>query len=279
MVGPPPLARAVERFGHRLVGRDRAEAVAHHARQAVARRLVRDVGDLHLLVLRRRDRPLVVLDEEHDREAVDRGVVDRLVPLALGRRAFTVAADHGAAGLAAIPERGRDAHGVRAVPRDDGRDRQHAQIVVRVVVGELPPHRTIGLASEQRREDLERAHPDAQRQPEIAIVRDEHVLPATEGRRRAGLDRFVAFGAQRERDLPLAVELKAAVVELALQQHVAEHRDELFVAQTGAVELPAARGRRFRHRVDPLGPCEVRTADTRARGAATPAEDEAAVKK
>jgi hypothetical protein len=33
----------------------------------------------------------------------------------------------------------------------------------------------------------------------------------------------MTLAAERERDLPLAVELKAAIVELALQEHVAKN--------------------------------------------------------
>ena len=60
--------------------------------------------------------------------------------------------------------------------------------------------------------------------------------PAIEGHRRAGLQRFVTLAAERERHLALAIELKAAVVELTLQQHVAENRAQLLVAQTVAFE-------------------------------------------
>jgi hypothetical protein len=48
-------------------------------------------------------------------------------------------------------------------------------------------------------------------------------LAALERQRRAGVDALVAFAAGRERNLALAVELKAAVVEHALQVHVRKH--------------------------------------------------------
>ena len=64
-------------------------------------------------------------------------------------------------------------------------------------------------------------------------------LAAIERHRGAGLQRFVTLAAERERHFPLAIELKAAVVELALQQHVAEHRAQLLVAQTMSLERPA----------------------------------------
>ena len=39
----------------------------------------------------------------------------------------------------------------------------------------------------------------------------------------------MAFRTERERDLALTVELETAIVDLTLQEHVAQHRDELLV--------------------------------------------------
>jgi hypothetical protein len=49
--------------------------------------------------------------------------------------------------------------------------------------------------------------------------------------RRAGVDAFVALAAGGERDLSLAVQLKAAIVDRALHDHVAQHGSQLLVAQ------------------------------------------------
>ncbi len=94
----------------------------------------------------------------------------------------------------------------------------------------------IGGAREDREQDLVGRQPDAEAETEIAIVGRENVLTAIEGHRRAGLQRFVALAAERERNLALAVELKAAIVELALQQHVAKDRTQLLVAESVALE-------------------------------------------
>ena len=79
---------------------------------------------------------------------------------------------------------------------------------------------------------------DPEHEPQVAIVRHEDVAAAHERHRGAGLQRFVALAAQRERNLALTVQLEAAVVELPLQQHVPEHRDELLVASARPDRAP-----------------------------------------
>src|SRR5579884_2051607 len=266
--GPAAGSRALERLVHRLVRRDRIEAVAHHAGDSVAGRLVGHVGDAHLHRLRRRDGPLVVLAKKDDGKRVNRRVVHRLVPLALRGRALAGRAQDGPPALVAVFERRCDPDRVRAVSRDDRGDRRDAEVVVRVVVRELTPARAVGRAREHRGEDLEGRHPDPERETEVAVVRNQDVAAAREGHRRACLHRFVSLGAEREGDLPLTVQLEAAVVELPLEQHVPKHRDQLFVGQAGAVELAPARGRGFCHRVDPQG---METLDGRRRASPNPA--------
>src|SRR5579883_133670 len=100
------------------------------------------------------------------------------------------------------------------------------------MVGELPAAVVVWRTSENREHDLVRRKTDPQAEAEIAIVRRENVAPAVEGHRGAGLQRLVALAAQGEGNFTLPVELKAAVIELPLQQHVAEHGPQLLVGQT-----------------------------------------------
>ena len=71
------------------------------------------------------------------------------------------------------------------------------------MVGELAAAVVIGRAREQREHDLVRREADAEREPEIAVVRSEDILAALERHRGAGLQRFVPLAAERERALCL----------------------------------------------------------------------------
>jgi hypothetical protein len=66
--------------------------------------------------------------------------------------------------------------------------------------------------------------------PKSRVFGGEDVFSALERHRGAGLQRLVSLATQRERHLALAIELKSAIVELPLKQHVAKHRTQLFVA-------------------------------------------------
>ncbi len=59
-----------------------------------------------------------------------------------------------------------------------------------VVVGKLAPAREVGLAREHVGQQVERRDPDAEHEPEIAIVRHEDVAAAHERHRGAGLQRL-----------------------------------------------------------------------------------------
>src|SRR5579863_3234467 len=99
------------------------------------------------------------------------------------------------------------------------------------MIRELPAAVVILGSREDGEHDLVRREADAETQTEVAIVGRQNVPAAVEGHRGAGLKRLVAFAAERERNLTLAVELKAAIVELALQEHVAEDPSQLLVIQ------------------------------------------------
>ena len=84
-------------------------------------------------------------------------------------------------------------------------------------------------------------------------------LPAFEGHRRARLHAFVTLARRRKRNFSLTVELEAAVLQRALHDHRAEHRDELRVGETVAVEGRCGLGGRRvvvgAHETCVLAPC------------------------
>ncbi len=114
------------------------------------------------------------------------------------------------------------------------------------MVGKLAPAVVVGRAREKREQDLVGREADPDGKAEIAVVRGENVFAARERHRRAGLQRFVPFTAERERNFALTIELEAAVVELPLQQHVAEDLPQLLVGQAAAVERGRFVPSRFR---------------------------------
>src|SRR5215813_616720 len=80
-------SRAIDRLARGGVDREHVVAVDLDARQAVRERLLSDRARVRLLLERHRDRPLIVLAHEDDRYVPDPGEVQRLVEIALGRRA------------------------------------------------------------------------------------------------------------------------------------------------------------------------------------------------
>ena len=76
--------------------------------------------------------------------------------------------------------------------------------------------------------------------PKIAVIRREDIFAANERHGRAGLDRLMPFAAERKRNFALAVELKSAIVELTLHEHIAEDRFELIVRE--AMPVQTSRG-------------------------------------
>ena len=97
------------------------------------------------------------------------------------------------------------------------------------MVRKLPAGAVIVDARKEREHHFVRRQADAEIQSEIAIVRNENIFAAHERHRRARLHRFVPFARRSERNLALAVERKAAIFQRAVQDHHAQHRDELLV--------------------------------------------------
>ncbi len=164
---------------------------------------------------------------------MDGGEVHRFVPFALARGAFAEGAEDDAIGFAAEFERVGGARAVRALRGDDRADRGDALRLVRHVVDDRTALRAIRAARELRAEEILEGEAARERDAGVAIVRVEHVLAADERHARARLHGFVAFGAHRDRDLALAVELKAARVDGALRQHVAEEIAEALRREVG----------------------------------------------
>ncbi len=95
----------------------------------------------------------------------------------------------------------------------------------------------IGGACEERKKHLVRRDPDSERESEIAIVGNQDVLAAFECHRGAGLHAFVTLAGRSERNLALAIELEAAVLQRTLHQHRAENPDQLGVGQPLPVKV------------------------------------------
>ena len=123
------------------------------------------------------------------------------------------------------------AHGVRKLGRDHRADRVQARDAGWRSGAETDARRVVGGAREEREQHLVGRQADSESESQITVVRDEDVLAALERHCGAGLNGFVALTRRRKRNLPLAVELEAAVLEHPLHEHDAEHRDQLFVGQ------------------------------------------------
>ena len=90
VAGPCPL----DRLAAGRVDRQHVVAVDLQAGEAVGERLLGDGARVGLLLERDRDRPLVVLDQEHQRHVPDAGEVHRLVEIALGRGPVAAVGHH-----------------------------------------------------------------------------------------------------------------------------------------------------------------------------------------
>src|SRR5580692_9839887 len=100
------------------------------------------------------------------------------------------------------------------------------------MIRELAAAVMVDRASENREHDFVRRKSDSQAKPQVAIIGRQDVAAAIEGHRGAGLQSLMTFAAESERNFSLAIELKAAIVELTLQQHVAKHVAQLLIGQT-----------------------------------------------
>jgi hypothetical protein len=137
-------------------------------------------------------------------------------------------------------ERPRRPDGVRALRADSRRDRRDPERARRDVIDDRTAAARIVCARQLRAEEVGKRKPAGEDEPGVAIVRVEKIAAALEGEADGGLDRLVAFGAHRDPDLSLPIELEAARVDGALQEHRAQQRAELVARELGR------RGRRHR---------------------------------
>src|SRR5215217_41299 len=220
-------AGALDRLLHRAVARERVAAVHDHAGESIRLGAVGHVLDRHLLGLRHRDRIVVVLADEHDRQLVDAGEVEPLVPVALARRALAEPARRDGL-LAAILRGVRDAGRVRDLRPDRARVRDDAEPPGAPVRRHLPAAgaRIVGLR-EQPQEDVLRSEPGDENDGEVAVVGEPDVAAALERVRRPDLTPLVSRDGNDERRLALPVESEGGFVTQSRRDDVPVHREEV----------------------------------------------------
>ena len=221
-----PLARLLDRPRRLAVDGEDVGAVHDHPLEAVGRGAVGDVLGGELEAGGGRVGPLVVVADEHDREAAHTGEVQRLVDCADDRGAFAEPR-HRNALLAANPEgeglADRDRHHRTHVADH----RHHAE----AGIGEMH----IGVAA--TRGTVDAAHVLRQDPPRLEPADDvhRHVPLRRRGdvlwtKSQPGADRGALVPAARVEaagDLALLVEEQAPLLDAAVQKHVAERVDQL----------------------------------------------------
>ena len=187
-----PRARPLERSAHCVVHGRHVGAVDEVALGVAAVRQ-RAEGERGRRVLQRpwrAKRPLVVLDDEHQRQPHDRGDVERLVDVARARRSLADERQHRVVGVA-IPlgERTARADGhQRAEMADKARDPRGAAAHVQAAV---PALRHAGRPAADLREDVDDGHVTNDVRAEIADGEGRPLL-GPQGRRRSHRGGFVA---------------------------------------------------------------------------------------
>ena len=212
------LARAPDRFAHRLVGLDHVHAVAAQAGHAEALAAAMQVGHGRVALDRGAHAELVVGDHEHDRQLPQGGEVERLAERPLVRRAVTEDADRDLVEPLVV---GRERHpgGQRQVAADDPVAAHEAVLEVEHVHRPAAPLRDALLAPEQLGHDAIGVRPAGQRVPVRAVGRDQVVVvahrPAGADDRRLLADRQV----QEAADLGLRIHLPGALLEAPDEHH------------------------------------------------------------
>ncbi len=235
-VGPPPLARLLDRALRLAVDGEHVGAVDHDAVEAVRLGAVGDLLDRVLEVGGRRVRPLVVVADEDHGQPPHAGEVHRLVAVAARGGAFAEPADGDAVLLA-------DAEGERAADRHREHRRQVAdhrdQAEVRVGHVDVAVLAACGPAGA--------AHVLREDPPGLDTARDVHAHVAVERRadvlrphrRRHADGRRLVPPARVERagDLALLVEDVAALLDAARDEHVAVDAEEILAVEAGLADL------------------------------------------
>ncbi len=188
----------------------RVVAVDEQGWDAVADALGGDRRRGGLLGQRHADRVAVVLDEEHHGRLPDRREVERLVRVALARRAV---AEHDQRGLVRAPQRGGvgEPHRVQRVRRQRRALRRHV-VQVRVVAA-------VPVAAQQG-EGLARVHAAGDDRHAIAVCREQPVLVA---QREHGPDLAGVLAARGRvhREAALPGQRRGLGVEAAAEHHAA----------------------------------------------------------
>ena len=238
------LRRPRERRGDRLGIR----SIDGDARHAVTGRLVGKHARRRVLVHRRRQRRLVVLQTEHGRQLPHRAEIDRLVPFAQRRSALADERERDASGALAPEAHGQPGDVERADRERRGRGQHTPGPIPRVQV--FARHRRSGLPH-LRREDLPHGVlvvPHGERNADVAddrrhdVAAPAAILPSP-GRPApqpdaAGVHRFLP-----ERAEPLALERPLAPPDLAAHEELLQSRVDGSRDHHAAQDLAALIGR------------------------------------
>ena len=178
----------------------------------------------------RRVRPLVVVDQEHDRQAADAGEVHPLVRVAAGGRPVAAPRERDPALLAdAEGERHADRHGEHGGQVADHRV-QPEPGVAEVDVAVAAVRRPV-VAAHVLREDPPRLDAARDVHAHVALQRAADVVGA-HGRADSDGGRLVAAaGVEGARDLPLLVEDVAALLDPARREHVPVEAEQVLAVQ------------------------------------------------
>src|SRR6478736_8782038 len=230
------LARPLQRGLRDGVRRQHVVAVDADAREAEAQRTLveRDPG---LTLDRLGDGPLVVLAEEHDRGVVGRGEDERLVDVALGRRAVAEVGDHGRVPLgvtgaddAVALHAHRVAGGVQRLGADH--DRVEAEVVLVGVPAAL-------VDPAEQAEQAQRVDALAVGDAVLAVGREDVVL-GTQGAAGTDLRSLLAEQLRPDAELAVALEGRGLHVDAPGEDHVAVEPAQLLgrevVVELGVVD-------------------------------------------
>ena len=265
------VARLLDRALGLAVDGEHVGAVDDDALEAVGLGAVGDVLGRVLEVRRRRVGPLVVVADEHDREAADAGEVHALVRVAARGGALAEPAERDAA-LLADAERERAADRDRQHRRQVADHRDQAQPRVGHVDVAVPAARRAVRAAHELGEDPPRLDAADDVDAQVAVQRRADVVGAHRGGDPDGGTLVPAARVERAGDLALLVEDVAALLDPARDQHVAVDVEEVVAVEARLLHLwSASRPARLHARsprgieLYPLDRCVTGYSDRRAR--------------
>ena len=213
-------AAATARAFDRIDGEE-VVAVDDGAGKAVGRRAFGQRTAGALLAARRRDRPAVVLQEEHDRSLDQAGEVARLVKVAFARRAVAeVHQHHGVLRLSRQAPRETDR--VRQLRGDRDLDRQDVHAVGDRAARRIP----LEIADEVG----ERVAVPQQRR-QLAVLRNDPVAGGVERPGGADDGRLLAADLRKRSETPLPLQARALRVECAAQLHQPQRCEDVIVVE------------------------------------------------